>query len=110
MYSAHFSPKSPDLLVAASSTGQAHVYDLRVHPTSGPIQSIHAHVPECLDVDWNKYDGHIIATGGVDGAVRVWDNRQLVASVHTAGASGDAASCLREIPGHRFAVKRVRYT
>jgi peroxin-7 len=80
-----------------------------MQPASGPIQYVQAHDPECLDVDWNKYDDHMLATGGVDGVVRVWDRRKMVAPVYRAGRVNEVTACAKEILGHRFAVKRVRY-
>jgi peroxin-7 len=108
-YSARCSPQAPDILAASCSTGHALIYDLRLPPLDGPAQSFLAHTPECLDVDWNKYDVDILATGGVDGSVRIWDRRRLPPSAsHLVNGGGVCRSFVRELPVHRFAVKRVR--
>lgn len=70
------------------------------------VQQWSAHQPESLDVDWNKYDQHVVATGGVDTAVRIWDRRRLAKGPRV--ATTQSGACVATLPGHRFAVKRVR--
>lgn len=52
---------------------------------------------ELLSVDWNGHNEALVATGGVDKAVRVWDLR-------SPGAP------LAAMAGHGYAVRRVRWS
>lgn len=66
---------------------------------------------EVLSLDWNKYRPWIIATGGVDKTIRVWDCRMVKPS----GPSPDAqenvgGQCENQIPGHEFAVRKVQWS
>lgn len=53
---------------------------------------------EILTHDWNKYNDTVIATGGVDRAIRVFDIRN---------ASGGPTSLL---VGHEYAVRRLAWS
>jgi peroxin-7 len=115
IYTSLFSPHSPQLLGSTSSSGRFTLYDLRlsISPTALDIQT---HEPETLTFDWNKYQPDVIATGGVDGSIRVWDLRMIRVDEKTVRDGGVRVNrviprgngMVRELRGHRFAVKRVQ--
>ena len=55
---------------------------------------IQASPEEVLSCDWNKYDSALLATGGKDRGVKIWDMRR--------------GGCVEELRGHGLAVKRVQ--
>lgn len=80
VYSAVMAPKSFHTMVAASSKFPAvRLLDLN---TGGNIHSLVGHIGAgTLAVNWSPRDEYILASGGADGTVRLWDIRR-------------AASCL----------------
>lgn len=50
-----------------------------------------------MSCDWSEYNQNILATGGSDGLIRVWDLRNM-------------ASPLFELYGCEYAVRRVRFS
>lgn len=74
-----------------------------------------------LTVDWNKYRPLVLASGGTDKAVRVWDCRMLKTGGAPApgigqGQGGNEAStmvgapCEMELLGHEYAVRKVEWS
>jgi peroxin-7 len=70
------------------------MFDTRHPSKSVPVQAWQASPEEVLSCDWNKYDMGLIATGGKDRVVKVWD-------IRTGG-------CVEKLKGHGLAVKRVQ--
>ncbi|KAF2455311.1 WD40-repeat-containing domain protein [Lineolata rhizophorae] len=119
-YSAQFSPHNPALISAVSSDSHLRVFDLRtpasasnhltlalpIHAApakppgaAGPPTVQHAVPPsEALTHDWNKYRPTVVATAGVDRAIRTFDIR--------APAQGPLAV----LHGHEYAVRRVAWS
>ncbi|KAL3304357.1 putative peroxisome biogenesis factor 7 [Colletotrichum asianum] len=109
-YSAAFQPSNPNIISAVSSDSQIRIFDLRTpvssryHLTS--MIPVHAAGPsfpsaapaEVLTHDWNKYRDTVIATGGVDRAVRTFDVRNP-----TAGP-------VSVMQGHEYAVRRLAWS
>lgn len=114
-YSVAFSPTNPAIISAVSSDSHIRVYDLRtpvsakyhlttvipVHaapapPAAGPAAA--ATPAEILTHDWNKYNDAVVATGGVDRALRTFDVRNP--------AAGPIALML----GHEYAVRRLAWS
>ncbi|EQB45281.1 hypothetical protein CGLO_15869 [Colletotrichum gloeosporioides Cg-14] len=109
-YSAAFQPSNPNIISAVSSDSQIRIFDLRTpvssryHLTS--MIPVHAAGPsfpsaapaEVLTHDWNKYRDTVIATGGVDRAVRTFDIRNP-----TAGP-------VSVMQGHEYAVRRLAWS
>ncbi|KAF6820143.1 WD repeat domain-containing protein [Colletotrichum plurivorum] len=109
-YSASFQPSNPNIISAVSSDSQIRIFDLRTpvssryHLTS--MIPVHAAGPsfpsaapaEVLTHDWNKYRDTVIATGGVDRAVRTFDIRNP-----TAGP-------VSVMQGHEYAVRRLAWS
>lgn len=61
----------------------------------GVLQQLRAHEGEVLSVDWDKYEEHVVYTGGVDKAIKVWDLRR-------------PSIPLRFMHGHGYAVRRLK--
>lgn len=119
-YSVSFSPHNPALISAVSSDSRLRVFDLRT-PPSAKYHLVHdipvhqtpsarmAGAPpgllgpgqpaEVLTHDWNKYSPHgVIATAGVDRAIRTFDLR--------APYAGPVAV----LDGHGYAVRRLAWS
>lgn len=132
VYQASWSPHTPAVLASVSADGTLKIFDLRTPfaalpstpappvpknqqgqtaswapppvPLASPALSVAAHSGEVLCLDWNKYRPWMLATGGVDRAVKLWDCRSLSTPVAGgAQAREDAPPLL----GHEYAVRRV---
>ncbi|KAI9737393.1 MAG: peroxisomal targeting signal 2 receptor [Cirrosporium novae-zelandiae] len=102
-YSALFSPHHPNLVTSVSSDSLLRLFDLRAPPSpSGDRLALTIPISnppsEALTHDWNKYRDNIIATAGVDRAIRVFDIR----------AAGHGP--ISELTGHEYAVRRVTWS
>ncbi len=115
-YSAQFSPHAPNIVSAVSSDSHLRIFDLRtpasasnhlqlalpIHtlPKTRPGFAPPAAVPpsEALTHDWNKYRDSVIATAGVDRAIRTFDIR--------APGQGPVAV----LTGHEYAVRRITWS
>lgn len=118
VYSAAFSPHSPEIVTAVARDSHLRVFDLRT-PASASNHltlAIPIHAPpktmggvgmapvgqlgptECLTHDWNKYRDTIVATAGVDGVVRVFDIRN------------PGAGPVSMLAGHEYAVRKVAWS
>ena len=64
---------------------------------------------EILSLDWNKYRPWVIATGGVDRAVKVWDCR-MVKIGGDAGQGQMGAPCETQLLGHEYAVRKIQWS
>ncbi|KAH9908787.1 peroxisome targeting signal type 2 receptor [Xylariomycetidae sp. FL2044] len=120
-YSTSYCPTNPHIISAVSTDSHLRVFDLRT-PVSAQYHLVHkipvhqqpsspvplmppganAHVPampgEVLTHDWNKYRDTVVATGGVDRAIRTFD-------IRSPGA-GPASVML----GHEYAVRRLAWS
>ncbi|KAG7445030.1 WD40 repeat-like protein [Guyanagaster necrorhizus] len=117
VYQALFSPHQPSILATCSTDGTLKIFDLRspaYAPSSNtfstPLSAAALTVPvsgsEVLSLDWNKYRPFILATGGVDKAVKVWDCRM----VKMGGDGGVGGVCEAHLPGHEYAVRKVQWS
>lgn len=115
-YSAAFSPHHPNLLSAVSSDSHLRLFDLRTPASASNhlMLSIPIHTPpkprpgaappvgippaEALSHDWNKYRDSVVATAGVDRAIRSFDIR------------APGAGPLAVLPGHEYAIRRVAWS
>lgn len=66
-----FSPLSPDLFAAAYDTGSIRIWETRM--PGKPLTQITAHTGLVLSLDWHPYKKELLASGGQDRAVRVWN-------------------------------------
>lgn len=122
VYQALFSPHQPDILATCSTDGTIKIFDLRVPayvsgPTSNfttPLAAAALTVPasgtEILSLDWNKYRPFVIASGGVDKMVRVWDCRMVKLGPEAAQAPGVGGLCEAQLAGHEWAVRKVQWS
>ncbi|THH15223.1 hypothetical protein EW146_g5222 [Bondarzewia mesenterica] len=125
IYQALFSPHHPDLISTCSTDGTVKIFDLRqpsFSPTSNsftaPLTAAVLTVPasggEVLALDWNKYRPMVLASGGVDKMVRVWDCRMakvggpMGAGIEAGEAVGGA--CETQLMGHEYAVRKVQWS
>ncbi|KAF1356294.1 WD40-repeat-containing domain protein [Delphinella strobiligena] len=117
VYSAQFSPHNPDIITAVARDSHLRVFDLRT-PASASNHltlAIPIHAPpkipspnfvpvgavgptECLTHDWNKYRDTVVATAGVDGAIRVFDIRN------------PGAGPVSVLGGHEYAVRKISWS
>lgn len=80
-------------------------------PLATPALTIPTSGGEVLSIDWNKYRPWLIASGGVDRSVRVWDCRMVKPTegdVLTSGAVG--GTCENDLRGHEYAVRKAQWS
>ncbi|KAI0171880.1 peroxisomal targeting signal 2 receptor [Hypoxylon sp. FL1284] len=109
-YSTSYCPSNPHIISAVSTDSHLRIFDLRT-PVSAQYHltakiPVHVAPPggpptppaEVLTHDWNKYSQTVIATGGVDKAIRTFDVRSP--------AAGPASL----MAGHEYAVRRLAWS
>ena len=79
--------------MSCGTDGTARIWDIK---TQKNALAIPAHAQEVLCCDFNKYED-IVATGSGDNTIRLWDLRNVARPVNV-------------LPGHRYAVKRVKFS
>ncbi|CCK71883.1 Pex7p KNAG_0I00920 [Huiozyma naganishii CBS 8797] len=120
VYQAKFSPHDDSLMVCCSGDSTVSLFDLRAsQPGQGPTHQFMAHSgSETLSVDFNKYRTNVIATGGVDNKIKIWDLRMLrtgplsIRGKWPEGPRGaKQVQCTNEIVGgHELAVRKVNWS
>ncbi|RPD59058.1 WD40 repeat-like protein [Lentinus tigrinus ALCF2SS1-7] len=124
VYQALFSPHQPDVLATCSTDGTLKIFDLRspAYAPSGPgtnkfttpltaaALTVPASGGEVLTLDWNKYRPFLIATGGVDKAIKVWDCRMVKLGPEAAQAPAVGGVCETHLAGHEYAVRKVQWS
>ena len=93
IYNATWSPTSPTVFATCASDGFLKTFDTR---TPQPVHVNRASGEEVLSCDWNKYDDNVLATGGKDKSIRIWDLR--------AGQKN-----VGESRGHTLAIRKIQY-
>jgi peroxin-7 len=78
VYESKWSPRDSDLFASVGGDGKLVVSSMK---TPSPVMTLPGNA-ELLCVDWNKYRENIIATGGVDRCVRIWDLRHCGSPLH----------------------------
>lgn len=79
VYSHALSPVAAHLLVACATQSPAvRLVDLR---SGASAHSLSGHQGAVLTVCWSPQDDHILASGGTDGTVRLWDIRRSASSL-----------------------------
>lgn len=78
------------------------------HPLSAAALTVPASGTEILSLDWNKYRPFVLASAGVDKAVKVWDCR-MIKTGPDAG-QGVGGICEVQLPGHEYAVRKVQWS
>ncbi|CAN6674614.1 peroxisomal targeting signal 2 receptor [Trichomonascus vanleenenianus] len=98
IYSAKFSPHEATTLASAHNDSTVRLWDTRSRSPAAVQVVPNAHMgTECLALDWNKYRPSVLATAGVDKAVKVWDLRNL-------------RSPLNDLRGHDLGVRAVSWS
>ncbi|KAJ7576999.1 armadillo-type protein [Mycena floridula] len=116
VYQALFSPHQPDIIATCSTDGTMKIFDIRTpsyaptnsftNPVSAAALTVPASGGEILTLDWNKYRPFVLATGGVDKMVRIWDCRMI-----KLGESNQVGgTCEIQLPGHEYAVRKVQWS
>ncbi|KAF9814828.1 hypothetical protein IEO21_04880 [Rhodonia placenta] len=129
VYQALFSPHQPDTIATCSTDGTLKLFDLRAPayaapapggapgsftaPLSAAALTVPASGTEVLTLDWNKYRPWVLASAGVDKAVKVWDCRMVKMGAGAGtGAEQQAVGglCETHMAGHEYAVRRVQWS
>ncbi|KAH0836737.1 WD40 repeat-like protein [Lanmaoa asiatica] len=121
VYQALFSPHQPDIVASCSTDGTIKIFDLRTpayasgpsfnsftNPVSAAVLTVPASGTELLSIDWNKYRPFVIASAGVDKAVKIWDCRMASTVPPTSQSVGGV--CEIQLPGHEYAVRKVQWS
>lgn len=93
IYQAKVSPHNPHIVVSVHSNSHVMVWDTR-NGGQRVLDFVGHQGAEALCVDWNKYSSTVIATGGVDKLINMWDLRVQGKNINT-------------LVGHDFAVKNL---
>ncbi|CAI4056801.1 hypothetical protein SUVZ_02G2680 [Saccharomyces uvarum] len=116
VYQAQFSPHDQNLVISCSGNSYASLFDIRLPPSKSQTNFLVHSGLEALTCDFNKYRPYVIATGGVDNAIRIWDIRMLKTSgsattsrpTHTPSHN---SACINEIPNaHGLAIRKVTWS
>ncbi|CAH2354001.1 peroxisomal targeting signal 2 receptor [[Candida] railenensis] len=115
IYNATFSPHSPSTLISCNGSSHLQIWDIRApHPLQ--IDFVAHGGLEALSCDWNKYKSTIVASGGTDKSVRIWDLRMVskldqpmsnapMPAYHMRGPTP-----LNQMLGHDFAIRKVLWS
>lgn len=124
IYQAKFSPHNDNIIISSSGNSIVTLYDLRVNAGNNTnntndnnnnnviYQFISNSGLETLCCDFNKYRPHIIATGGVDNRIKIWDLRMLRNDrMKFNGLNNNVTSCVNEIVnGHDLAIRQIKWS
>jgi peroxin-7 len=98
VYSAKFSPHESSIIGSAHSDSSYKLWDTRQQGGMPVLSVPDAHLGgDCLSLDWNKYRHTVLATCGVDKAIKIWDTR-------------NPRSAINHLPGHDYAVRSVKWS
>lgn len=118
VYQAKFSPHDPSIIASVNAQSRLQIWDIRSGHSLQVDLVCHSGL-EALLVDFNKYNKHILATSGVDKAVRVWDLRMIKnatngsmesinpLSQHTLHHSFKSNQPKNQLMGHNLAIRNV---
>ena len=94
-YEAKFSPRSPSIMASVGGDGKLLLHDSKAGKI---VQTVSAHGAEILSVDFNKYKDTIVATGGVDRLIKIFDLRF------------PSTDPVNVFDSHQLAVRRVKFS
>ncbi|CEP63214.1 Pex7p LALA0_S07e05028g [Lachancea lanzarotensis] len=107
IYQAQFSPHDPNTVMSCSGNSYVTLFDLRQPPVSNQYSFLAHGGMETLTCDFNKYRPSIVATGGVDNMIKIWDLRMVrKMSIH----SRQPMSVNEVGGGHDLAVRKVSWS
>ncbi|KAH8833131.1 peroxin 7 [Flagelloscypha sp. PMI_526] len=118
VYQALFSPHQPDIISTCSTDGTLRIFDLRnptyvqglnsfSNPLTASVMTVPASGTEILSIDWNKYRPWVIASGGVDKQIKVWDCRMIKLGGTEPQVGG---LCESTLLGHEYAVRKIEWS
>ncbi|KAL7280417.1 hypothetical protein ACG7TL_005345 [Trametes sanguinea] len=124
VYQALFSPHQPDVIATCSTDGTLKIFDLRApaYTPSGPTGNnftapltaaaltVPASGTEVLSLDWNKYRPFVLASAGVDKAIKIWDCRMVQLGPEAAQNPAVGGVCESQLLGHELAVRKVQWS
>ncbi|SCU90150.1 LADA_0F02168g1_1 [Lachancea dasiensis] len=106
IYQAQFSPHDPNSVMGCCSNSYVTLFDLR-QPSNSNQYSFLAHAGmETLACDFNKYRPYIVATGGVDNMIKIWDLRM----VRKMSINSRQPMSVNEIGGHDLPVRKLSWS
>ncbi|ORX35068.1 WD40-repeat-containing domain protein [Kockovaella imperatae] len=106
-YAAQWSPRQSDTIATCGQDGFLHVFDLRAQEMR-PMSSVKVSETDLLSCDWNKYDS-LLATGGKDSTITIWDTRQMARPVGQLGGHALAVRKVAWSPHHRDVIASTSY-
>lgn len=113
IYNASFSPHLPSTIVSCNGASKVQIWDIR-SPNPLTTEFIAHSGLESLTCDWNKYKSTIIASGGTDKSIRIWDLRMInrldqnLPGMPSYNIRGPTP--LNEFLGHNFAIRKVLWS
>ncbi|CCH58187.1 hypothetical protein TBLA_0A03890 [Henningerozyma blattae CBS 6284] len=109
IYQALFSPHDPNMAMCCSGNSYLTFFDLR---QPNQQNSILAHSGlETLSCDYNKYRSYIVASAGVDKAIRIWDLRMIKNKPHNMFADISSYNCTNEVVNaHELAIRKILWS
>ncbi|KAG0657729.1 peroxisomal targeting signal 2 receptor [Maudiozyma exigua] len=110
IYQSIFSPHDPNLILTCAGNSYITLFDMRQAATANNQQNFLSHGGlETLTCDFNKYRPNIIASGGVDNAIRIWDLRMIETTRGNLSATTTTRpKCVNEVSkAHELAVRKV---
>eukprot|EP00386_Alphamonas_edax_P011372 GDKI01036072.1.p1 GENE.GDKI01036072.1~~GDKI01036072.1.p1 ORF type:complete len:521 (-),score=180.01 GDKI01036072.1:159-1721(-) len=75
-----------NLIGSVGDDGFLVIRDMRASDTSKPHLSVLAHELGCNTLSFSPFNEHLIATGGADKCVRLWDTRKIQYTLHSVEA------------------------
>ncbi|CDR38366.1 CYFA0S02e00804g1_1 [Cyberlindnera fabianii] len=106
-YQVVFSPHNPNILMSVNANSHIQIWDTRL-PNPEVSDFIGHNGAETLSCDWNKYRSTVIATGGVDKLIKIWDLRMVPTSDNKQLVTPKAGPApLNQLIGHEFAVRKL---
>ncbi|EIN09500.1 WD40 repeat-like protein [Punctularia strigosozonata HHB-11173 SS5] len=122
VYQALFSPHQPAVLATCSTDGTLKIFDVRApsyapskfsNTFTAPLTSAALTIPasgtEVLTIDWNKYRPWLLASAGVDKAIKIWDCRMVKIGPEGSGEQQLGGICEGQLMGHEYAVRKIQW-
>lgn len=99
-----WSPTEGTVLASAECGGYVRIYDTRAPHRAMLGHKIHSNSADVNVLSWNKLVANLIATGGDDGVLSVWDLRTFSSS-----SSGETPSPLARFTSHQTPITSLEW-